>query len=126
MPRAERVQKEATKKLKKLGEASGQTRISGCFSSGTLKPINEENRILKESSANEFDGTLEGNIEQTEGEETPTVSDPWIRKKTTFSAEEKMHSVNSGRYKDFVTGKREWKEWLSMHKVIIVGLPKRV
>ena len=45
MPRAERVQKEATKKLKKLGEASGQTRISGCFSSGTLQPINEEDHF---------------------------------------------------------------------------------
>ena len=46
MPHAERVQKEATKKLKKLGQASGQTKISGFFSIETLQPIDEEDRIM--------------------------------------------------------------------------------
>ena len=114
MPRAERVQKEVTKKLKKLGQASGQTKISGFFSIETLQPINEEDRILKESNANEFDEPLEGNIEQTEGEEIPTVSDPWIRNKTIFSTQEKMRSVNSGRY--FQAGWFESHHWLQYHR----------
>ena len=113
MPRAERVQKEATMKVKKLGQASDQTKISGFFSIGTLQPINEEGRILEESKANEFDGPLEGNIEQTEGEEMPIVSDPWIRNKATFSTEEKMRSVNSGRY--FQADWLESHHWLQYH-----------
>ena len=116
MPRAERVQKEATKKLKKLGQASGQTKISGFFSIGTLQPINGEDRILEESNASEFDGPLEGNLEQTEGEEIPTVSDPWIRNKTTFSTEEKMQNVNSGRYFQA--------DWFESQQLASVSSPK--
>ena len=75
--------------------------------------MNEEDRILEGSNASEFDGPLQGNLEPTEGEEIPTVSDPWIRNKTTFSTEEKMRSVNSGRY--FQADWFESHHWLQYH-----------
>ena len=66
MPLAECVQKEATKKLQKLDQVSGQTKISGFFTIGIPQTINEEEFITTDNQAKESEGLSERSTEQTE------------------------------------------------------------
>lgn len=113
MPRSDRSKKEQQKKLYEASKAAGQTKIANFFK--TVKD-DTSGATTSQSTVTDKQATSEQNSEtqDTELEQEPGsggsvgLTNPWVKKYSDFSAEDKKKSVRNGRFFQA--------EWLKTHQ----------
>lgn len=103
MPRSDRSKKEQQKKLYEASKAAGQTKIANFFKTvkdDTSGATTSQSTVMdKQATSEQNSETQDTELEQEPGSGGSVgLTNPWVKKYSDFSAEDKKKSVRNGRF----------------------------